>query len=150
MGISRGVDKLPILFTGTFLAMSLASPVFGALASRWPRRRLIPYAYHFFAANLVGFYLLWRYDLATNTWGKARASATVLFARNASVRAEVFRYKPTLDLTTIWGVFGPQSHTGFSGTLQFAPLRTLSAYGSFTERQYKADTVASSLLRVSS
>ncbi len=83
------------------------------------------------------------FDLATNTWGKARASATVLFARNASVRAEVFRYKPTLDLTTIWGVFGPQSHTGFSGTLQVAPLRMLSAYGSFTERQYKADTVAS-------
>ncbi len=63
MGISRGVDKLPILFTGTFVAMMIASPLFAALAGRWSRRRLIPFAYHFFAANLVGFYLLWRFDL---------------------------------------------------------------------------------------
>ena len=67
MGISRGVDKLPILFTGTFVAMSVASPIFAALAGRWPRRKLIPAAYHFFAANLVGFYLLWKLD-AGRTW----------------------------------------------------------------------------------
>jgi len=80
------------------------------------------------------------FDIATNQWGKARASATVEFTRGASVRAELFRYRPTLDLTTIWGVFGPQSHTGYTFTLQAAPLRTLSAYGSYTERQYQADT----------
>lgn len=60
MGISRGVDKLPILFTGTFVAMAIASPVFGWLASRWPRHKLIPWVYHFFALDIVAFFALWR------------------------------------------------------------------------------------------
>ncbi|HYS80095.1 MAG TPA: MFS transporter [Anaeromyxobacteraceae bacterium] len=60
MGISRGVDKLPVLFTGTFVAMALASPLFGWLASRWPRHRLISWAYHFFALEIVVFYALWQ------------------------------------------------------------------------------------------
>jgi AAA family ATP:ADP antiporter len=60
MGISRGVDMLPVLFTGTFVAMALASPLFGWLASRWPRQRLVPWTYHFFAADIVLFYALWK------------------------------------------------------------------------------------------
>jgi AAA family ATP:ADP antiporter len=60
LGISRGAEKLPVLFTGTFVAMLLASPLFGAVASRWPRQRLIPWVYHFFALNLVAFVVLWR------------------------------------------------------------------------------------------
>src|SRR6266568_9302486 len=55
MGISRGVDKLPVLFTGTFVAMALASPLFGWLAWRWPRHRLISWAYHVFALEIVIF-----------------------------------------------------------------------------------------------
>jgi ATP:ADP antiporter, AAA family len=60
LGISRGADKLPVLFTGTFVAMLIASPLFGALASRWPRQRLVPWTYHFFAVNLVVFLALWK------------------------------------------------------------------------------------------
>jgi ATP:ADP antiporter, AAA family len=60
MGISRGVDKLPVLFTGTFVAMTVASPLFGWLASRWPRHKLIPWTYHFFALDIVLFYALWK------------------------------------------------------------------------------------------
>ena len=60
MGISRGVDKLPILFTGTFVAMAIASPIFGWLASRWPRQKLIPWAYHFFALDILAFFALWK------------------------------------------------------------------------------------------
>src|SRR5688500_19620382 len=41
LGISRGAEKLPLLFTGTFVAMLVVSPVFGAAASRWPRQKLI-------------------------------------------------------------------------------------------------------------
>ncbi|GEJ56537.1 NTP/NDP exchange transporter [Anaeromyxobacter diazotrophicus] len=63
MGISRGVDKLPVLFTGTFVAMAVASPLFGWLASRWPRHRLITWAYHFFALDLVLFCALWKLEL---------------------------------------------------------------------------------------
>jgi ATP:ADP antiporter, AAA family len=60
MGISRGVDKLPVLFTGTFVAMAIASPLFGWLASRWARHKLIAWAYHFFALDIVAFYALWK------------------------------------------------------------------------------------------
>ncbi|HZA49985.1 MAG TPA: MFS transporter [Myxococcaceae bacterium] len=63
MGISRGAEKLPVLFTGTFVAMLVASPLFGALASRWPRQKLIPWVYHFFALNLVAFVALWKVEL---------------------------------------------------------------------------------------
>ena len=56
-GIARGADSLPWLMTGTMAAMLLASPAFAALASRLPRRRMIPAAYRFFAANAVVFAL---------------------------------------------------------------------------------------------
>ncbi len=56
-GIARGADSLPWLMTGTMAAMLLASPAFAALAARLPRRRMIPAAYRFFAANAVLFAL---------------------------------------------------------------------------------------------
>jgi AAA family ATP:ADP antiporter len=52
------VRQLPWLFTGTFLAMLAVVPLFSALVARFPRRRFIPYAYRFFAVNLVIFFLL--------------------------------------------------------------------------------------------
>jgi len=58
MGISGGVQQLPWLFTGTFLAMLLAVPAFGALTARFPRRRFLPAVYYFFIANILGFYAL--------------------------------------------------------------------------------------------
>ena len=47
MGIAGGVDKLQWLFTGTFLVMLAAVPLFGWVASRFPRRQLVPYVYYF-------------------------------------------------------------------------------------------------------
>jgi AAA family ATP:ADP antiporter len=61
MGIARGADKLPWLMTGTMLAMFLANPLHAAIVSRMPRRRFIPWICHFFAANLVIFYGLFRF-----------------------------------------------------------------------------------------
>jgi AAA family ATP:ADP antiporter len=58
MGIRGGVDNLPWLFTGTFLAMVAAVPLFGWVSSRFPRRKLLPMIYLFFAANLLLFYAL--------------------------------------------------------------------------------------------
>lgn len=78
------------------------------------------------------------FDLATNDWGKARGSATLRFGRMLSVRGDVFRYVPTIDLTTIWGIFGPESHWGFGGTAQFTPWRFVALHGSYTERKYQA------------
>lgn len=55
MGIAGGVDNLAWLFTGTFVATLAAIPLFGALAARVKRRRILPWTYGFFAANLVAF-----------------------------------------------------------------------------------------------
>ena len=58
MGIQGGVKNLPWLFTGTFAAMLLAVPLFGALVARFPRRRIVPVAYRFFVVNILIFYAL--------------------------------------------------------------------------------------------
>jgi AAA family ATP:ADP antiporter len=60
MGIAAGRDNLQWLFTATFFAMLVASPVYAFATARLPRRRLIPYVYHFFALNLLAFWaVLW-------------------------------------------------------------------------------------------
>lgn len=64
MGIAGGVERLPWLFTGTFLAMLAAVPVFGALAARYPRRTLLPVVYAFFIACILGLFALLRSGLA--------------------------------------------------------------------------------------
>ncbi len=58
MGIAGGVRNLPWLFTGTFAAMLMAVPLFGALVARFPRRRIVPLLYRFFIWNILIFYLL--------------------------------------------------------------------------------------------
>jgi AAA family ATP:ADP antiporter len=58
MGVAGGVDNLPWLFTGTFVAMLAAVPVFGAVVARFPRRRFVPWVYRFFAVNILLFFLL--------------------------------------------------------------------------------------------
>ncbi|HUL90961.1 MAG TPA: MFS transporter [Burkholderiales bacterium] len=58
MGVQGGVENLPWLFSATFAAMLAVAPVFGFAASRLPRRRLVPWAYLFFVANLLVFYAL--------------------------------------------------------------------------------------------
>ncbi|HEY5849646.1 MAG TPA: MFS transporter [Lysobacter sp.] len=47
---------LQVLFTGTFLAMLLLQPVYGALVSRFPRRVFLPTVYLVFIACLLAFY----------------------------------------------------------------------------------------------
>jgi len=58
MGIAAGVEQLQWLFTGTFLAMLGAVPLFGWVTSRFPRQRFLPYVYYFFIANLLIFHAL--------------------------------------------------------------------------------------------
>jgi AAA family ATP:ADP antiporter len=64
MGIQGGVENLQWLFTGTFVAMLAAVPLFGWLSARLPRRRLLPAVYLFFAANILVFYALLESGLA--------------------------------------------------------------------------------------
>ena len=56
MGVQGGVENLPWLFSATFAAMLLTVPVFGFAAARLPRRRLVPWTYLFFIANVFIFY----------------------------------------------------------------------------------------------
>ena len=66
MGVESGAASIPYLFTTTFVVMMLASPVFGWIASRYPRRRFLPWVYYFFAANILAFYLAFRYAIASD------------------------------------------------------------------------------------
>ena len=64
MGIQGGVENLQWLFTGTFLTMLAAVPLFGWVSSRYPRRKLLPIVYLFFVANLLVFYVLIQFRIA--------------------------------------------------------------------------------------
>ena len=55
MGITGGVDNLQWLFTGTFLATLAAMPLFGWVAGRVQRRRILYWVFGFFSINLVFF-----------------------------------------------------------------------------------------------
>ena len=63
MGIASGVENLQWLFTGTFLVMLAAVPLYGWAAARFERRRFLPYVYYFFIANLLLFYALFKSDM---------------------------------------------------------------------------------------
>ena len=54
-GIAGGVDNLQWMFTGTFVATLVVVPIYGWVASRMPRRRLLPILYTFSAAVMAGF-----------------------------------------------------------------------------------------------
>lgn len=57
MGIAGGVKNLQWLFTGTFVATLAALPLFGWIAARVQRRRILYWVYGFFAGNLLLFAL---------------------------------------------------------------------------------------------
>ncbi len=63
MGIAGGIDQLQWLFTGTFLAMLGAVPLFGWVAKRFPVRIFLPYVYYFFITNLILFFALFKSDI---------------------------------------------------------------------------------------
>lgn len=56
MGVRSGVENLQWLFSATFFAMLAAAPLFGAVVSRLPRRRFIPWVYRFFTVNILLFF----------------------------------------------------------------------------------------------
>ncbi len=60
LGITGGLDKIPYLFWGVFVAMLLLQPLYGWLTSRFPRSVFLPWTYAFFAANLLMFWVWFR------------------------------------------------------------------------------------------
>lgn len=63
MGVRHGVNRLQWLFSGTFVCMLLAQPVYGALVARYQRRVFLPAVYGFFIACLLAFYAIFRADV---------------------------------------------------------------------------------------
>lgn len=76
-------------------------------------------------------------DLAFGTWGRARAGALARLGRKSFVEVEVFRYRPVLDLTTIWGVFAPQGHRGATVSSRVSVAPTLGLSAGYTYRRYE-------------
>jgi AAA family ATP:ADP antiporter len=66
-GITGGTRALPWLVTATFFVMLVAAPLYGWLVARLPRKTLIPLVYHFFAANILIFWLLLKFGIAQQT-----------------------------------------------------------------------------------
>ena len=56
IGVTLGKDALHQLFTVVFFAMIALVPLFGFIASRFPRRLVLPAIYIFFASSLVIFW----------------------------------------------------------------------------------------------
>lgn len=67
MGINAGVENIPYLFWGTFVAMLAVQPLYGWLTSRFRRTVFLPWVYLFFAANILLFYAWFRID-ADHVW----------------------------------------------------------------------------------
>ena len=64
MAIEAGIQNMQWLFSGTFIAMLLAAPVFGWAAGRFPRRRLVPGLLIFFVLDLALFHALFALGVA--------------------------------------------------------------------------------------
>src|SRR5436309_6015111 len=71
MGVQGGVENLPWLFSATFAVMLGAAPLFGWAAARLPRRRLVPWTYLFFVANVLVFYALFAAGVAPSAVARA-------------------------------------------------------------------------------
>ena len=62
MDVAAGKDALHHIFSIVFVVMLAAVPLFGWLASRFPRRTVLPAVYLFFVLNLIGFWALLKSD----------------------------------------------------------------------------------------
>jgi AAA family ATP:ADP antiporter len=58
LGVAGGEERLTWLYMGTLVGTIAATPILGALASRYPRRVFVPVVYHVMAGCLVVFWAL--------------------------------------------------------------------------------------------
>ena len=114
--LDNNPDQVPWLFLGTFIAISVASPVWSAILARWSRRAVVPLAYHAFAACAVGFFLLKRADIAPLTVGRAFYIWSAVF--NLFVVSVLWSlFADLLGPGTARRLYGPIAAGGTVGTL---------------------------------
>jgi AAA family ATP:ADP antiporter len=58
MAVGSGPNTIPWLFFGTFVTMLAVTPIFGWVASRYPRRQFLPWVYLFFITNILFFWIV--------------------------------------------------------------------------------------------
>jgi AAA family ATP:ADP antiporter len=63
MAVESGPETIPFLFAGTFVVMLIATPIFGWVASRYPRKQFLPWVYYFFILNILGFWAAFTYAI---------------------------------------------------------------------------------------
>lgn len=139
MGVAGGVENLQWLFTGTFVATLAAMPLFGWVAARVVRRRILAWTLGFFVTNLAAFALaLWR--LPDDPW-LARGFYVWLSVFNLlavsvvwSVMADLFRIAEAKRLfalmatgASVGGLVGPLLGVALVGTIGHPGLLLLSA-----------------------
>ena len=139
MGVAGGVDNLQWLFTATFVATLLVMPAFGWLASKLPRRSILPWLYAGCALGMLGFAVSFTLD-AENVWA-ARAFYVWLSVCNLlavslawSVLADVFasdQARRTFALiaagASVGGLLGPLSGALLVGVVGHAGLLAIAA-----------------------
>lgn len=139
MGIVGGVNQLQWLFTGTFVLTLAVLPLYGWLASRVARRRILAWSFGFFVTNLLGFAaaLAWQPD---NVW-LARGFYVWMSMANMlaisvawSVCADLFVIGQAKRLfallasgASLGGLTGPLLAVALVGPLGHAGLLVLSA-----------------------
>jgi AAA family ATP:ADP antiporter len=130
---ASGVTKLPWLFAGSLGATLICNPLLSVLVVRAPVRRIIPIAFHFFAASFVLFYVVLRFvssgeGSAVDVWmGRVFYVWITVFALfNTSLfwalMADVFRSEQAKRMFGFIGVGGTLgSIVGSAVTAALAP-----------------------------
>jgi ATP:ADP antiporter, AAA family len=135
-------ELLPVLFTATFVVVTVVSPAWGWVIGRFPRRRFVPFAHHAFAAAFLAFAVLVTLDLDQLALGRvfyvfAAVANLFLVSLFWSVCADVLGpdtarslYGPIAVGGTIGAVVGPllaklvvgELELGISGVLVGAAI----------------------------
>ena len=71
MVVGGGPENIPYIFLATFVVMLLVAPIFGWIASRYPRRVFLPWIYLFFISNMLIFWLIFGHlheNQLSNVW----------------------------------------------------------------------------------
>jgi ATP:ADP antiporter, AAA family len=132
-------DRIPWLFTATFIVVSAVTPLWGRLLARHSPRRLVPNAFHVFALCELGFCVLVRADIAPvwvgrvfYVWSAVFNLFVVsvlwsLFADLLGPGAASTLYGPITAGGTIGAIIGPFLTTHLVGTIGIAGVLAMSA-----------------------